>query len=197
MAIAGIVLAAGCSSRMQGENKLLLPWGLKCVLREVVENTCGAGLSEVVVVTGHGREATVEVLAGLAVREVNNPDYGAGIASSIVAGVEAAGETGDVGGYLFVLGDMPQVRVGTMELVCAALVDVRAITVPTTLGKRGNPVAIGAAYKGDLLALSGDRGARSLLQTYADSVVEVAVEDRGILLDVDTPESYRTALANR
>ena len=188
--LSGIILAGGRSSRMEGANKLLLPWQEQCVLQVVVERICAVGLGEVVVVTGHQRTEVEEALSRYPVRLVHNPDFAEGMAASIRVGVEAAvGEQG----YLFALGDMPQVAGKTMLQVAEALKSREAIAVPVCAGRRGHPVAIGSVHRDALLALTGDRGARPVLAKNAASVVEVPVEDEGIFVDVDTQESYRAA----
>ena len=188
--LSGIVLAAGRSSRMEGANKLLLPWQKQCVLQVVMERICGVGLGEVIVVTGHQRAEVEEKLSRYPVRLVHNPNFAEGMAASIRVGVEAA--VSDQG-YLFALGDMPQIAGTTMLKVAEALTSRKAIAVPVSTGRRGHPVAIGSAYRNALLALTGDRGARPVLAKNAANVVEVPVEDEGIFVDVDTQESYRAA----
>ena len=188
--LSGIVLAAGSSSRMEGANKLLLPWQQQCVLQVVVERVCEVDLGEVIVVTGHQRVEVEEALSSYPVRLVHNPDFAEGMAASIRAGVEAAASEQ---GYLVALGDMPQIAGKTMLKVAEALTNRKNIAVPVRNGRRGHPVAIGSAYRDGLLALTGDRGARSVLAKNAANVVEIPVEDEGIFVDVDTRESYRAA----
>lgn len=188
--LSGIVLAAGRSSRMEGANKLLLPWGARCVLQGVVERICAVGLGEVIVVTGHQRAEVAEKLSRYPVRLAHNPDFAEGMAASIRVGVKAA--TG-ARGYLFALGDMPQVTGKTMTRVAAALNRREVIAVPVCGGRRGHPVAFGRAYRDALLALTGDGGARPVLAKNAAQVVEVPVEDEGLFVDVDTRESYQAA----
>lgn len=175
---------------MEGANKLLLPWKEQRVLQVVVERVCEVGLGEVIVVTGHQRAEVEEALSRYPVRLVHNPDFVEGMAASIRVGVEAA-----VGkqGYLFALGDMPQIAGNTMLKVAEALKSNETIAVPVRDGRRGHPVAIGSAYRDALLALTGDRGARPVLAKNAANVVEIPVEDEGIFVDVDTQESYRAA----
>ena len=175
---------------MEGANKLLLPWQKQSVLQVVVERVCEVGLGEVIVVTGHQRAEVEEKLSHYPVRLVHNPKFAEGMASSIRVGVEAAvGEQG----YLFALGDMPQIAGTTMLTVAEALTGTKAIAVPVCDGRHGHPVAIGSAHRDALLALTGDRGARPVLEKNAANVVEVPVEDEGIFVDVDTQESYRAA----
>lgn len=187
--ISGIVLAAGNSSRMEGGNKLLLPWGEMCVVQSVVEEVCGIGLGEVVVVTGYQGEDVEKTISGYPVRVVHNPDFGEGMASSIRVGVAAAQGKG----YLLVLGDMPKVKGETMGKVVAVMGYEKVIVVPVIGERWGNPVGVGGAYRDELLGLSGDRGARSIVRKYLGNVIEVEVRDLGIFVDVDTREAYRKA----
>ena len=189
--ITGIVLAAGRSQRMEGANKLLLPWGDKRIVQAAVEAVLAGGLDEVLVVVGHQRDEVEELMQGYPVRTVFNPYYAEGLSTSVRAGVEAAGSAAQ--GFLFALGDMPQVRGDTVRQLVAALRggDERIIALPAVDGRGGNPAALGAAYRDELLVLKGDQGARPIVQRHRDKIVEVAVLDRGIFADVDTPEAYR------
>ena len=191
MGLTAIVLAAGRSTRMQQGNKLLLPWGEKRIVQAVVETLLEVPLAEVVVVTGHQCAEVAEVLRGYALRLVHNPHYAEGLSTSIRAGVEVAAS----GGYLFALGDMPRLKGETVVQLCNTFFEyAAAIVVPTANGQRGNPVVFASCYREELLDLEGDRGAKSLLQKYADRMVEVEVEDQGIFVDVDTPEAYQKAV---
>ena len=105
-----------------------------------------------------------------------------GLGDSIAAGVAACSQ---LGGWLIMLGDMPFILPSSIEQVVAAIAD-DAISVPVHEGQYGHPVGFGRSFGPGLMALTGDQGAKSLFaQT---RVVEVAVEDRGVLWDVDTPE---------
>jgi len=83
------------------------------------------------------------------------------------------------------LGDMPRVAPSTIDALRAAIEAGAGIAAPVYDGRRGNPVAFGAAYLPRLLALQGDQGARALLST--EPVTQIVVTDPGILHDIDTP----------
>jgi len=87
--------------------------------------------------------------------------------------------------WLVALGDMPHVAPATLSALRDALAAGAPIVAPVHAGRRGNPVGFGRVHLDALLALEGDQGARRLLQTC--TVTEVAVRDRGIFLDIDTP----------
>lgn len=192
MGLTAIVLAAGRSTRMQERNKLLLPWGEKRIVQAVVETLLEVPLAEVVVVTGHQCAEVEEVLQDYPLRLVHNADYAEGLSTSIRAGVEVAAASS---GYLFALGDMPRLKGETVVQLCDVFSEHEdAIVVPAVSGQRGNPVVFASCYREELLHLEGDRGAKPLLQKYADRVVQVEVEDQGIFVDVDTPEAYQKAV---
>lgn len=190
-ALAGIVLAAGQSTRMGARNKLLEPLRGKAILRHAVEAQLEAGLSPVFVVTGHEREAVAVALAELPVRIVHNPDYASGLAGSLKVGVAALPP--EAPGAVVSLGDMPNVTAG----VITRLVDAHAArpealaVVPTLFGQRGNPVLLARDIFPAVSLLTGDRGARRLLDEAGERVTEVAFEDPAIAIDVDTPEALR------
>jgi molybdenum cofactor cytidylyltransferase len=186
MRLAAIVLAAGRSTRMPaGCNKLLAVVDGRPVVRAAVEGALAAGLEPVVVVTGHEAEAVEAALAGLDVRCVRNPRYGEGMGSSLAAGLAALPD--DLDGMAVFLGDMPRVAVATVRRLAAAATP-GFICVPVCRGRRGHPVLWPADFFDDLRALSGDVGGRGILTRRAAAVREVAMDDEGILLDVDTAD---------
>jgi molybdenum cofactor cytidylyltransferase len=186
---AALVLAAGRSTRMGGPNKLLAEIGGKPLVRFVAEQALASRANPVVVVTGHERAKVEAALAGLRVRFVHNPDYAAGLSTSLKAGLAALPPEAD--GAIVCLGDMPQVTAGLIDRMLDAFDPARGafVVVPTIEGKRGNPVVWSRRFFPDLMALEGDVGARHLIGTHADAVAEVPVEDSGALTDVDTPDA--------
>ena len=185
--IAAVVLAAGLSSRM-GSNKLLSDLNGRALIKHTVERLQVAAIDEVIVVTGHQADEVKAALAGHKLRFVHNADYAQGLSTSIKAGIAA------VDGYdaAFVcLGDMPLIEAADLNRMIAAFKadEGRSLVAPVLGRKLGNPVLWGQEHFADLMALTGDRGARSLIETRRDQIVEVAVTHDGILLDADTPEA--------
>jgi molybdenum cofactor cytidylyltransferase len=174
--IAAVILAAGRSTRMGGPNKLLA-------------EAIASRARPVIVVTGHERERVEAALKGLDVKRVYNPNFAAGLSTSLKAGLAALPE--DIDGAIISLGDMPQVRAPLIDRLIAAFDPEHGalVVVPTIDGKRGNPVVWSKRFFPDLMALEGDVGARHLIGTYAEAVVEVAESDKAVLSDVDTPEA--------
>jgi molybdenum cofactor cytidylyltransferase len=187
--IAGLVLAAGRSTRMGGPNKLLEEINGKPLVRIVAEQALASRASPVIVVTGHQRERVERALAGLPVTVVHNPDFADGLSTSLRAGIKAVPPDAD--GAIVTLGDMPQVSAKLIDRLIAAFDPERGalVVIPTIDGKRGNPVLWARRFFPDLLAVEGDIGARHLIAGYAEAVAEVAIEDAAALTDIDTPEA--------
>ena len=186
---AGLVLAAGRSTRMGGPNKLLEEINGKPLVRIVAEHALASRAKPVIVVTGHQRERVEHALAGLPVTFAHNPDFADGLSTSLKAGIKAV--PADADGAIVTLGDMPQVSATLIDRLIAAFDPERGalVVIPTIEGKRGNPVLWARRFFSDLLAVEGDVGARHLISGYAEAVTEVPVEDAAALTDVDTPEA--------
>lgn len=184
--VAALILAAGLSSRFGDGHKLLADLDGKPVLRHVVEHAQASSASPILLVTGH-RAEEVRAAAGPEVAVVHNSSYAEGLASSLRVGLNALPPGLD--GVLVCLGDMPDVTSATFEALIAAFnpVEGRAICLPVTGGKRGNPTLWGLQFLPELLRLEGDSGARSLFGPHAEWICEVPVDDPGILHDYDTP----------
>ena len=193
--VAGLVLAAGRSTRMGGPNKLLEQIGGKPLVRIAAEQMLASQARPVTVVTGHQKERVEQALAGLAVTFVHNPDFADGLSTSLKAGI--ASLPADADGAVIALGDMPQVSGKLIDRLIAAFDPARGalVVVPTLNGKRGNPVLWSRRFFPDLAAVEGDVGARHLIGGYAEAVAEVPVEDEAAMTDVDTPEALSAVRA--
>ncbi|MCK9917897.1 molybdopterin-binding/glycosyltransferase family 2 protein [Microbacteriaceae bacterium K1510] len=193
--IAAVVLAAGRSTRMGPVNKLTAEIGGKPLVRIAAEHALASHASPVIVVTGHEREKVETALAGLPVRTVYNPDYAEGLGSSLKAGIGAVPKDAD--GAIVCLGDMPQVDARLIDQLVDAFDPERGalVVVPSIGGLRGNPVLWSRRFFPALMGISGDIGARNLIASYAEAVVEVPVTGAAALTDVDTPESFSAVKA--
>jgi molybdenum cofactor cytidylyltransferase len=194
--VAGIVLAAGRSTRMGGANKLVADLAGKPLVRIVAEQVLASRARPVIVVTGHQHDRVEAALAGLPVNCVQNRDYARGLSSSLKAGISAV--PADVDGAIVCLGDMPQMTAGLIDRLIDAFDPERGalIVVPTLGGKRGNPVLWSRRFFHDLGELEGDVGARHLIGGYGDAVAEVPVTGSGAFLDIDTPDALAAAKAD-
>jgi molybdenum cofactor cytidylyltransferase len=193
--IAGIVLAAGRSSRMGGPNKLLEQIAGRPLVRIVVDAVLGSRARPVIVVTGHQRERVEAALSGLPVRFVHNPYFADGLGTSLKTGIAALPAEAD--GAIVCLGDMPQVDAALIDRLIGAFDPDKGalVVVPTIEGKRGNPVVWSRRFFPDLMTVEGDVGARYLIGRYAEAVTEVPLTGNAALTDVDTPEALEAVKA--
>jgi molybdenum cofactor cytidylyltransferase len=192
MKVAAIVLAAGRSTRMGAENKLLANVGGTPIVRRVVEAALASQARPVFVVTGYQAQAVRSALAGLEIASAANPDYAQGLSSSLKAGLRALAAEAD--GALVLLGDMPRIAAADLDRMIAAFADAggAAIVVPVHAGRRGNPVLWPRACFAEMLQLEGDAGAGRLLAVHADKVRSIEVGSDAIFTDVDTPEALQS-----
>lgn len=189
--IAAVILAAGLSSRM-GQFKPLAPMGSERVIERVIGLFREAGVSDLLVVTGHEAHRLLPVLEMRGVRGVINPDWERGMFSSVQAGVgrlDAACRA-----FFLMPADMPLVRPETIRVLLGAFerggMDVYR---PCYQGKRGHPPLISAALIRPILTFAEPGGLRVLLARYRHRSADVACDDPGILIDLDVPEDLQKA----
>ena len=191
--LTAIVLAAGMSRRMEGENKLLLPFNDKTMLETTLDQILASGAGEVVVVLGHEGERVQEVLKNRPIKTVFNLDFASGMTSSIQAGIRA--ESPETQGFMICLSDMPLID----SAIYRQLADVffekiktaqQVIVQPVFENTPGNPVIFSAVFKNEILALEHPEGCKPVVQANRESVVRVPVSSDSILRDADTLEDF-------
>jgi len=187
--VAAVVLAAGRSTRMGGPNKMLADLDGRAMAAVAVDAALASRARPVVVVVGHQADAVRAALGDRPAAVVANPDFASGLSTSLRTGLAAL--PADADAAVVMLGDMPRVTPATIDRLIAAYApqEGRAVCVPTFGGRRGNPVLWDRSLFLEMAAVEGDVGARHLIGVHADRVCEVAVDDDGVLVDVDTPEA--------
>jgi molybdenum cofactor cytidylyltransferase len=178
-----IVPAAGKAERFGGA-KLVAPIGDDVLLDRTLRSLLDGGLHRIVVVVAPGADlGAARLLADPRVTQVRNPDPSRGMFSSIHAGLDAA--QGDP--ILVLPGDMPFVLASTVAAVCAACARDRGIVIPTHNGHRGHPVAFPASIVPALLRAGPGSTLKAALAATGVASIELAVDDPGVLRDVDVP----------
>ncbi|QFU83230.1 nucleotidyltransferase family protein [Natronorubrum aibiense] len=185
--VAGVVLAAGTSSRFGADNKLLATVDDEPVVRRATRTLLESSVDPVVVVLGHQADRVRAALEGLPVETHLNEAYETGQASSLRTGIRAVRDHGDCDAAVVALGDMPFVDPETVEtLVAAYAANVGEAIAAAFDGERGNPVLFDARFFDVLTDVDGDIGGREIFLE-SDSSVLVAVDDPGVRRDVDVP----------
>lgn len=204
--VGAVVLAAGHSRRMGARNKLLIPVDGTPMVARVVDALLGTAARPIVVVTGHDAEQVRASLGDRPVRFAHNAEHERGMSTSLRAGIDAlVAHAGDdpLDGALVCLGDMPRLAPAHVEALLGTFDPDwppaegappdhggrRPLCVPVFEGQRGNPVLFARRYFDELRALSGDVGAKALIERHDEAVRRVPVADDGVLLDIDTPET--------
>ncbi|MCS6907517.1 MAG: selenium cofactor biosynthesis protein YqeC [Anaerolineales bacterium] len=188
--VAGVVLAAGASSRF-GQPKPLLAWQGETLVHRAARLALEAGLRPVLVVCGAEGDRVAAAVADLPVQVVWNTAWESGQSTSIRAAVQALGEK--TGATLFLLVDQPFVSTRLLQ----SLVETHAQTLapviaPQVGGQRGNPVLFDRSTFPDLLRLEGDVGGRGIFARYP--LQWLPWQDERLLFDLDTPEDYQRLL---
>lgn len=190
--VAGVVLAAGTSSRM-GHNKLLVSLRGESALRRAVRTALAAGLEPVLVVLGHESERARAELEGLECTSVLNPDYAQGINTSLRTGISAVPE--GRAAAIVMLGDMPFV---TRDMLRAVVERYRAGTAPLVVsnydGVDAPPMLYDRSLFSELRALNGEGCGKSVVKRHRRECLEVAWP-ASALKDMDVPADVDAVLA--
>ncbi|MBA3903749.1 MAG: 4-diphosphocytidyl-2C-methyl-D-erythritol kinase [Rhodocyclaceae bacterium] len=190
--IAALVLAAGTSSRMGGDNKLLAEVGGVPMVLRAVNAALASRAASVTVVTGHQAEAVEAALAGRELNMVRNPEYAQGLSTSLRRGIAALPQ--DTEAVVVLLADMPRITADHVDRVIEAFDPAQPmIVVPEKESRHGNPILWPREFFAQMSTLSGDKGARGLLEQYAARVRRIAMDDDAILVDIDSPEDLAGA----
>lgn len=195
--VAAVILAAGASSRM-GEPKALLPFGASddCFLTRLVSVMREAGVGEVSVVVDPDARTVVARARAITppVMVLENPQPSRGQLSSLVIAIEAFEARGEAPPHALLVApvDVPLVGAATVrELVEAWQRTSASIVRPERAGRHGHPVLFSRELFDELCRADPSRGARSVVHAHAARIVDVAVDEEGPFVDIDTPDDYR------
>ncbi len=185
--VAGILLAAGTSSRM-GSNKLLFELSGESVLRGAVRRALAGGLSPLLVVLGHEADKSRRELDGLPCLTAINPHYEQGINSSLKTGISEL--PAEVGAAMVMLADMPFV---TSEMIAAMIDRYRAAEAPLVIsdyeGVNAPPMLYDRSLFTELKLMTGEGCGRQVVKRHRDEA-EVMSWPAAALADLDVPEDY-------
>ena len=186
-AVAGVVLAAGSSTRM-GRNKLFFELDGETLLRRVVRRAIDAGLDPAIVVVGHEAERARTELEGLSCTPVDNPDHSQGVNRSLRTGISHVPEHARAA--VVMLADMPFV---TSDMVAALVARYRESTAPLVISAYGDvnapPMLYDRALFPELRQMAGEGCGRQVVRRHRHEAVAVSWPTAA-LQDIDVPEDY-------
>ena len=144
------------------------------------------------VVLGNDSSEITNALGKKAVKYCHNPNPEEGMLSSVVCGFGALPE--DANAALVYLGDQPNIPPAiTNTIIEAYNDDLHGIVIPVHNHRRGHPLLVDLKYRRDIDRLDLEQGLRSLMHLFPEDVLEVEVDEPGILIDIDTREDYSKA----
>lgn len=187
--INAVILAAGESKRM-GTPKALLRLKEQTFLQHIISMLKKSSLDKITVVLGACADTIRKSVDLSGTKIVVNKNYKDGQLSSLIAAIESTSE--DTEAVLVCLVDMPFITNSTVNRLIGKFKEtLYPIAVPLFDGKRGHPVLFSKSLFGELRNAPPHKGARHVLHSNQDKVLEVPVQDEGILVSVDTPEAYK------
>lgn len=180
-----------------GRAKASLPLGSDdTFLTRIVRTFLEAGVDDVVIVVGHEADDIVGTFgaSGLPARFVVNREYDRGQLSSLVAGLGVVDRPG-VTAVLVTLVDVPLVSTATVRAVVECYHRTHAPVVRPTSGTRhGHPLLIDRSLFAELRAAAPAAGAKPVVRAHASAAGDLAIDDEGAFLDIDTEDEYQRAL---
>jgi len=190
--VAGVVLAAGTSSRM-GENKLLFRVEGETLVRRAVQTALSAGLEPVIVVLGHEAERAIAELSGLEIEPVFNDEYARGIHTSLKTGIAAV--PAGLCAVVVILADMPFVTGGMIKQLLERYRDSSALAVVSDYaGVQAPPTLYDRTLFPELGAAKGEGCGKQVLRRH-EKEIEAVSWPAAALTDVDKPEDYQRVSA--
>jgi molybdenum cofactor cytidylyltransferase len=188
-----IILAAGSSRRM-GTQKLIMPFGQSTIIETVIDNILNSGVHHILVVLGADHEKIRKAIGNKPVQFCHNQEHEKGMLSSVVCGIRNL--PADAGAALIFLGDQPGIPPAIINAVLAAYdEELKGIVIPVHQHRRGHPLLVDMKYRKQVESLDLEEGLRKLRHLFPEDVLELEVDEAGILIDIDTREDYNNASA--
>lgn len=182
MKICGIILAAGEGKRAGG-NKLSRNINNKPMLEWTLINASAANLAEIIVVTGKEREFAENLCLKYKVKSVYNEKYSLGMSWSLKRGLSIL--PCDTDGFAVILGDMPFIKVETIDYLVNGFNKNNGIIIPKYKSQWGHPRIFSSKYKSEIMNVTGDVGARIVVQNHPEDITFLEVNDPGVIQDFD------------
>ena len=186
--ISAILLAAGQSTRMNGENKLTKEIQSIPLIKHSIKNILFSSVDELIVVLGYQREIIEKLIdKNEKIKIIFNEDFESGMASSIKTGLDNLSEKSEA--FFICLGDMPLVNHNIYNQLIKSK-DNKKIIVPTYKGQQGNPVLFDKSMKKKIMIITGDVGAKKILELNKDKILNLEINDQNIVKGFNTQGDF-------
>ena len=186
--ISAILLSAGRSKRMNGENKLSKEIQGIPLIKLSVKNILTSSIDELIIVLGYQKEIIEKLIdKNEKIKFIFNKDFESGMASSIKTGLDNLSEKAEA--FFICLGDMPMVSYDIYNQLIKSK-DNKEIIVPTYKGQQGNPVLFDKSMKEKVLDIRGDVGAKKILELNKDKILNLETNDQNIAKDFNAQDDF-------
>ena len=186
--ISAILLAAGQSKRMGGENKLTKKIQGAPLIKHSVKNILASSVDELIIVLGYQKEIIEKLIdKNNKIKFVFNKDFENGMASSIKTGLNNLSEKTEA--FFICLGDMPMVNKDIFNLLIKSK-NNREIIVPIYKNKQGNPILFPKLMKKKIMTIEGDVGAKKILELNKDKILNIETNDQSIAKNFNTLDDF-------
>ncbi len=196
--ISSILLAAGLSSRMKGENKLTKEIKGIPLINYTIKNILGSSVNEIIIVLGHEKEVLESLIENnKKIKLIYNINYRNGIASSIKTGVKNISKNAEA--FFISLGDMPNVNQNIYNKLIKARYNYnkklnrkhkKDIIIPEYEDVKGNPILFSALMKNQIMSIQGDDEANIIIYFNKNKILNVKINNKSIIEDFDTHENF-------
>ena len=196
--ISAILLAAGESSRMKGENKLSKKIDGIPIIKYAVKNILGSSIDELIIVLGHEKSIIENIIdKNKKIKFIYNENYKSGMSSSIKKGLNNINKKSEA--FFICLVDMPNFNQNIYNKLIKSRYNYnkkfsseqkKEIVVPTFEEKNGNPILFSKFMTKQILNINGDVGAKEILELNKNKILYVPIRNSGITLDFDTEEDF-------
>ena len=199
--ISTILLAAGQSLRMNGENKLLKQINGIPLIKCTVKNILASAVDELIIVLGHEDNLLKNTIGiNKKTKFIYNKDFKKGMSSSIKVGLNEISKKSQ--GFFISLGDMPNINQSIYNKLIKSMssynkklkpIHKKEIIIPTFEGREGNPVLFSKFMKNKIMNLDGDIGAKKIIEQNRAKVLNVPFDNKGIIIDFDTQDHFNAS----
>ena len=186
--ISAILLAAGQSKRMNGENKLAKEIQGIPLIKLSVKNILASSVNELIIVLGYQKEIIEKLIdKNEKIKFVFNKDFESGMASSIKVGLNHLSKNTEA--FFICLGDMPMINPDIYNQLIKSR-NQKNIIVPTYNGQQGNPVLFDKSMKEKVMDITGDVGAKKILELNKNKILNLEINDPNITKGFNTQDDF-------
>ena len=191
--ISAILLAAGQSNRMQGQNKLLKKYKKKYLINHILNTLVKSKVKNIFLVLGfQNLKVRKIIIKSEKIKCIYNKKYKSGLSSSIQTGLKKISKKNI--GFLIVHADMPLVSKKIINVLCSAVKNKnKEIFVPVYKKKLGNPLAFKYSMIKSLQKIKGGKGAKKIIKTNKSKIKLIKVNSKSILIDFDQLQDFPSA----